>query len=292
MKNVSFLVSVLTLMISVSSCGSDAKNDKVGKRPNRYSDSIRRADSLARYGTPLDIQFAEATDKANDDKRVTVIGYIDVPHISYSTGNKTGQLGLIERPNQMFGTFDILLSLQLGKGNNTMKALPDKYTPDDVVVTGKSGEKVNAGDRVKMTGILHVNESYTSLDVQEIEKMENVEIDYSALNATKISGPEKPGKELDGKLVVTEGMLEMPVLTMSGDLTFLYLKVPDIKDKLTVNIAYGTGPGKLEPLPDNYTTKDIKIQNNKGELIDMKKKVRVYGIWKKDRIQIELVENV
>jgi hypothetical protein len=240
----------------------------------------------------LDIRFSEATDKANDDKRVTVIGYLDVPNISYSTGNKTGQLGFIERPNQMDGAFDIILSLQLGKGNNTMKALPDKYTPEDVIVTGKNGEKVGAGDRVKMTGILHVNETYTSLDVQEIEKMEHVEIDYSTLNATKISGPEKPGKELDGKLVVTEGILEMPTITMGGDLTFLYLKVPGIKDKLTVNIAYGAGPGKLEPLPDNYTTKDIKIRNNKGELIDTKKKVRIYGTWKNDRIQIESVENI
>jgi hypothetical protein len=291
MKKIFFPLTVLALVISSSSCGNKPEQDNGDKIADHYMDSFKRADSLAQHGTPVDIQFAQAMEKENDEKRVSVTGYLALPHTSYSTGS-TGQLGFIGRPNQMDSPLNYILSIPIGTGKNSMKALPDKYTNDDVIVTGKNGEKIHVGDRVKITGKLHASDSYPSMDVQEFEKLDDVAIDYSTLTATKIAGPEKPGTDLDGKLVYAEGTLEMPMLSMSGELTFLYLHVAGLKDQMTVNIAYGNGPGKLEPLPEHYGENDVKIRNSKGELINMKKKVRVYGIWRNERINIECVENI
>lgn len=288
MKKIILPAAACALLVFGSSCGNNGEH-KIDRSANKYYDSIRTADSLANYGPPTEIQYAEAIEKANDGKRASIIGYLDVPNNSYSTGS-SGQLGFIERPNQMNGPFNFILSITLGKDKNSMKALPDKYTTQDVVVTDKNGNKISAGDRVKMTGKLHANETYASLDVQEIEKLENTAIDYSTLNATKLTA--KPGKDLDGKLVMVEGTLEMPVLSMGGENTFLYVHVPGIEEQLTANIAYGSGPAQLEPLPENYSDKDVKIQDNKGGHINMKKKVRLYGMWKNDRIHIESVENI
>ncbi|MEO5644511.1 MAG: hypothetical protein ABIQ40_02305 [Bacteroidia bacterium] len=286
-----FPLAVLTFAITSTSCGNQTGKDKNVVIQNPYMDSVHRADSIAKYGAPVDLEFSTARDATYDGKRVTIIGYLNIPGNSYSTGN-TGQLGFVERPNMINGAFTFILSIKLGKDKNTMKELPDKYTTEDVVVTGKSGEMIRAGDLVKVTGILRPDVSYCALDVQEIEKMEAAAIDYSTLNATKLTGPGAPGKEMEGKLVFAEGTLEMPMLSMGGKLTFLYLHVPAISEQIVVNIAYGKGSAKLEPLPEKYTDKDVHIQNSKGEYINMKKKVRLYGIWKNDGVQIESIDNV
>jgi hypothetical protein len=286
MKKFLLPVAVFGLLLSISSCGG--KDNKVARVEDHYYDSIRKADSLAENGPPLDLNFTQAKDKANDDKRVAIIGYLALPHNSYTTGS-SGQLQFIERPNDISG-LNFILSVPIGSGNNAMKALPDKYTNDDVKVKGKNGEKITIGDRVKITGKLRSNETYCSLNVQEIEKLEAVELDYSTLNATKITT--KPDASFEDKLVVIEGTLEMPMLSMGGESTFLYLHVPGIEEQLTVDFAYGTGPAKLEPLPENYGDKDIKIQDTKGNYINLKKKVRVYGVWHSDRLKVEAVDNI
>src|SRR3546814_13872272 len=48
----------------------------------------------------------------------------------------------------------------------------DVCSSDLVKVKGKNGEKISIGDRVKITGKLSSNDSYCSLNVQEIEKLE------------------------------------------------------------------------------------------------------------------------
>lgn len=289
MKKILLPVAVLGLLLSISSCGGKSEAEKEAARAaNREYDSMRKADSLAEYGTPIDLNFTQAKDQSNDKKRVSIIGYLALPHNSYSTGS-SGQLQFIERPNDISG-LNFILSVPLGSKNNSMKALPDKYTNKDVKVKGKNGEAITIGDRVKITGKLSSNDSYCSLNVQEIEKLEDVTLDYSTLNATKITA--KPDASFEDKLVVVEGTLEMPMLSMGGESTFLYLHVPGIEEQLTVDVAYGTGPGKLEPLPENYGDKDIKIQDTKGANINLKKKVRVYGVWHSDRLKVEAVDNI
>lgn len=288
MKKFLLPVAVSGLLLSFSSCGPSEADNEAAKAEHRYYDSIRKADSIRENAPPVDLNFTQAADHANDGKNVSIIGYLALPNNSYTTGS-SGQLEFIERPNDISG-LDFILSVTIGSGNNTMKALPDKYTTNDVKVKGKNGEKIGIGDRVKITGKLSSNDSYCSLNVKEIEKLEPVEIDYSTLGAKKITA--KPDASFEEKLVVVEGTLEMPMLSMGGESTFLYLHVPGIEEQLTVDLAYGTGPGKLEPLPADYSDKDVKIQDPKGNYISLKKKVRVYGVWHSDRLKVEVVENI
>jgi hypothetical protein len=265
--------------------------EKNGKIANAYLDSMNQADSLAKYGTPLTVDFTQVLDKANDGKRVSIEGYVTMPTTSYQSGS-SAQLDFIERPNEFSAPFNFILSVNVGDGKNTMKTLPDKYKAEDIVITGKNGEKIGVGDRVKITGKLSANSDYCSLDCQEIEKVDPVEIDYSKLNATKITSSSPATAAQNDKLVYAEGTLEIPSLTTGGDYTFVYLNVPGMTDHLTIDIAYGDGPAKLEPLPDNYTEKDFKVHDNKGDVINTKKKVRVYGLWKDDRFKVESIENI
>lgn len=288
MKKILLPVAVSGLLLSFSSCGPSQAEQEAAKVASRYYDSMHKADSIKDNAPPVDMNFKEAADHSNDGKNVSIIGYLALPNNSYTTGS-SGQLEFIERPNDISG-LDFILSISIGSGNNRMKALPDKYTASDVKVKSKNGEKVSIGDRVKITGKLSSNESYCSLNVREIEKLEPVEIDYSTLGAKQITA--KPDASFDEKLVVVEGTLEMPTLSMGGESTFLYLHVPGIEEQLTVDLAYGSGPGKLEPLPANYSDKDVKIQDPKGNYISLKKKVRVYGVWHSDRLKVEVVENI
>jgi len=264
---------------------------KDGKIADAYFDSINKADSLAKYGTPVKVDFSQVLDKANDGKRVSIEGYLTTPTTSYQTSN-SAQLDFIERPNEFSSAFNFILSVNVGDGKNEMKTLPDKYTSADIIVTGKNGEKIGAGDRVRITGKLNVSSDYCSLDCQEIEKVEDVAIDYTKLGATQINSSNPATAALDKKMVYAEGTLDIPTMTSSGEYTFLYLKVAGISDNMTIDIAYGDGPGKLEIPPSNYAESDFKIHDNNNKVINIKKKVRIYGLYKNERIKVESIENI
>ncbi len=291
MKNYIFPLSLVFSLAFLQSChNGQSKSNASDKISSNYLDSINKADSLANFGPPVELDFSKVLDKSNDNKRVSIEGYVTMPGTSYQTGNNA-QLSFIERPNEISAPFNFILSMNVGDGKNTMKSLPDKYKPEDIVVTGKNGEKIGVGDRVKITGKLSVSSDYCSIDCQEIEKVDPVVIDYSQLGATRIS-TQKPDASLDNKMVCAEGSLEIPTMTVGGDYTFVYLKVPGIADNITIDLAYGNGACKLEPLPENYSENDFKIHDNKGNIINNKKKVRVYGLWKDETIKVESIENI
>jgi hypothetical protein len=59
--------------------------------------------------------------------------------------------------------------------------------------------------------------------------------------------------------------------------------------KFTVKLVRGSGNSQMEDLPEDWSQSDIKIHNNKGELVSLKKTVRVYGVLKLDGLHIEEV---
>lgn len=258
---------------------------------SKYYDSIRIADSIAENSPPVAIAFGEAINKANDGKKVIIEGYLSLPSTSYSSG-KSQQLSLLERQTQFDDAFNFILSITTGSGKNEMTELKEGYLANDVKVVGKSGEAITIGDHVKITGKLTAYGSFASLDVVEIEKLDPVVIDYSTLNAPKLTSANIEDSALENKIVCIEGMLETPYSTMGGDYTFLFLKATGFTDNVTVDFAYGETAACLERLPENYKESDFKIHDFSNKLINIKKKVRIYGMLSNGNVKVESIQNI
>lgn len=290
MKNILASCTAALLAIGMVSCGGpkyDPNNDPV----TLMYDSMNRADSLKKWGPPTSITFADATDTGSlDQSRVTIEGYLGIGSTIYESESSTS-IQLWERKNQHKGEY-ISTSVKLGDGNNSMKTLPDKYKKTDMSLKDDKGLALGYGDKVKITGIYSrpYGTGYGSLDVQTIEKIADTPLDYSTLGALKVTTDTTGHAALDGKLVYAEGVMEIPTMVYITETVYfdMYSKSGD-KEYLTVDIVIGNGPNMVEDLPDNYGDDDIKIHDNEDKIVG-KKKVRVYGIWKYDRIAAERIE--
>lgn len=292
MKNTLFIASALVGAFALASCGGtdyDPNNDPVTK----MYDSIAKADSLRMWGPPTAITFAQAMDTGElDQTRVTIEGYIGVGSSVY--GSDSYGLDLWERKGQVFtrkGEY-ISVSFDVGSGNNQMKSLPSEYKTTDLELKDDKGNVVRHGDKIKITGIYRepYMEGYGSIDLQTFEKVEDTPLDYSTLGAVKVTADTNGHAALDGKVVMAEGYLEIPSMIYITETVYFDLYATQGADEyLTVDIVIGNGPNMVENMPDNYTRDDIKIHDH-SDMIVGRKKVRVYGVWKYDRIAAEYIE--
>jgi len=291
MRILTFLAAT-SIAATLASCGG--KQYDSGKDPvSAMYDSIAKADSLREWGPPKAITFADAKDTSElDNARITIEGYISIGSTIYESEASTN-FQLWERKNQNAGEY-ISVGIDLGSGNNQMKSLPDKYKKTDVSITDDKGNKLSYGDKVKVTAIYSrpYGEGYGSLHLQSIEKIEDSPLDYSKLDAKKITTDTSNYTALDGQLVYAEGFLEIPSMVYITETVYfdLYPKQGS-NDYVTVDIVIGNGPNLVEDLPDNYGENDIKIHDHKDMIVG-KKKVRVYGVWKYNRIAAEYIETI
>lgn len=292
MKTTLFLASAASIALTLSSCGGtdyDPNNDPVTK----MYDSIAKADSLRMWGPPTAITFADASDTSDkfDDMRVTIEGYVAVGSSIYETESSTN-IELWERAGQHKGNY-MSVSVNLGSGNNEMKRLPDDYKRSDLLLKDDKGTEVHNGDKIRITGIFDAPYSFGdfgSIDIQSFEKIESTPLDYSTLGAVKVTIDTNGHAALEDKLVYAEGFLEIPSMVYITETVYFNLfATPGADDYLTVDIVIGKGPNLVEDLPDNYGQDDIKIHDHEDMIVG-KKKVRVYGVWKYDRIAAEYIE--
>lgn len=287
MRNFVLLLAGFGFALTLASCGGkeyDANNDPI----SRMYDSMNRADSLKKWGPPTAITFADAhdTDKL-DQSRITIEGYLGVGSTIYESESST-TFQLWERKNQNAGDY-ISVGIPIGTDNNEMKSLPDKYKKSDMEIKDDKGNKLSYGDKVKVTAIYSkpYGTGYGSLDMQSIEKVEDTPLDYTTLGAVKITTDTNGYASHDGQLVYAEGYLEIPTMVYITETVYfdLYPKTGD-DEYVTVDIVIGNGPNMVEDLPDNYGDDDIKIHGADDKIVG-KKKVRVYGVWKYNRIAAE-----
>ena len=255
-------------------------------------DSIERADSLREWGPPTAITFANVRDTGKaDGMRVTLEGYVTIGSMLYESGTSTS-FHLVERASQRGGDY-VLISLGMGSGNNEMQSLPDDYQRSDLKLKDDKGNEVGWGDRVRITGIYNAPYSEGSngnIDLQSFEKIEDEAIDYASLGAEKITIDTNGHGALEGKLVVAEGYLEIPMfVSVTDECSFNLLPAQGSDDYLNAEILVGNGPNMVEDIPDNFAQSDIKVHDNSDALVGSKK-VRVYGIWEYNHITVEHIE--
>ncbi|HEU4716406.1 MAG TPA: hypothetical protein VFU15_01155 [Bacteroidia bacterium] len=283
MKNpLLFFPLILSLM---TSCGSSKFKDQMDSALSKRLDSTSAAEEAARNAPPVNISFDQLSDKNYDGKKVIVEGYVAAPTSSY-VSSTSAQIDFYGRKDQFYAANNVIVSVPVGTGKNTMYSLPDKYTPEDIKITADDKSEIHAGDHVRITGKLSANGMYSSIDLDKVEKIADTDVDYSTLNAMKLTKATWKDSTMDGKLVYAEGTLEIPMMTMDGNYTWFYLHSKDVSNDLTVNISYGNGANKVEPLSDNYRKSDVKIRDHKGDVVG-NHKVRVYGVLHSESIYVE-----
>lgn len=296
--NQSFLWAAVVATAVLTSCGSENRPmpDSLRNGPHTesaYEKEQRMKDSLLKLPAKV-MTFEEAmADTLQLDHNVTIEGYFQLPQLS-SSGSSGQSLNFFGRRNQMNGKY-IYSSVPTGSGNNQMSALPDKYLPGDLVITDVKGTKFTGNERVRLTGVFRSSKSYSDpndrtqyLDVTNIEKVDEQALDYSKLGATELAKAESEKEENYDNLYYLDGKLSIPMFVLTG--TEMTIDLTNKKgEKFTVKLVTGSGSSMMEELKENWAPNDVKIRDNKGNIVKTGKNVRVYGVLKLDGLHVEEV---
>lgn len=108
---------------------------------------------------------AEVCVAANNDKQVTIVGYVKVAPFTVSSGDDFR----IEVVESMSDDDGIGAYVKVGTGNNTMRKLAGEFTAADIELTLDDGSTEGYGDRVAFTGELTVNGD--SCNIYDVDKL-------------------------------------------------------------------------------------------------------------------------
>lgn len=257
-----------------AACGSGDNQDPPEITENQITEKVVEEPKAT------EMAFEDAFSIDANGKMAMIEGYMQLPASMYSSNN-SGSIDFSYRPNQRHGE-SIRMSLQMGNCKNCMKKLADKYDKNDLEVTTEDGTIVGPNVRVRVTGKLRVYESSiegsgvsVSISNQKIEKVEEVELDYSAMGALKISSENFFDSTLKYVFSTVEGKIEIPTMLFMQDDATLSMKVG--KENLSISFLFGNEPNHIEDIPKNYSKKDFKIHDFEDKIIDLKKPVKLYG---------------
>lgn len=99
----------------------------------------------------VDKDFASACDKANDGKRIALIGYLRLPDLF--TGDQSVVLRLYETND--FSSKPIGVQTEFGSQANQADPITDQYSDSDLKVHLANGQVAQFGTRVKVSGSVY-----------------------------------------------------------------------------------------------------------------------------------------
>lgn len=289
------ILSAAVLALAFASCGGNSEKQSAKDDANRplsaYEIEQRMKDSLAKL-PPKPMTFDEAlADTLSIAHNVSIEGYLQLPQLS-STSDRGQSMNFYGRHNQMDGK-DIYATIPTGSGKNKMKSLPESYKPSDVSITDKNGKPVGLNERVKLSGSIYASKDYSDpkkytlfFTVTDIEKVDEAAADYPAMNWPELTADASKKEENYDKPFYLEGKLEVPMFVLTGQEMTIDL-VNTKGEKFTVKIVTGTGNSQMEDLIENWSQADVKIRDNKGAVISLKKPVKVYGVLALDGLHVE-----
>jgi hypothetical protein len=269
-----------------------------GGNNSAESDSAAAIPTAPVEAAPVQMEYGQAFDTAQHDKKVILEGYLQLPNMMYTSGNEA-QVDFHARPYQRYG-LNITANITTGDCKNCMKALGERYELSDLKMQADDGSEVLANQRVRLSGRLRVHTSTlsanglsASLDVTKIEKATEAPIDYSKLEVVKLTKENLMDTTLKDALTSHEGKITIPtMLFMENDVT-LDMQVGG--ERIGVNLLFGQGPNQIEPIPSNYSNSDFKIHDHQGNIIKLNKPVKVWGTRstpRKDSPGILYVEHI
>jgi len=261
----------------IASCGGEKKESLLSKmlKEERNRKEIS--------STPKKVHITDIyTSEFDRNETLVFEGYIgQLPSTVSMSGGKMA-IKIYERRNQTLGNY-VNLNLSIGTGKNEVESLPAKYTPEDLHVYADDKTKLGIGDKIRITATdIYTSTGYYSLEGYKIEKVEEGNIEKSFEKAVPLTSAlinDTAVKEVYGYM---DGVLSIPsVFYTMDDFLGLKIKTSTNKDFETVDVHVGKGSSSMDQLPASYTSKDLKVRDNKGNLIGAGKKVRIYGTWQR-----------
>lgn len=272
MKKIS-LIALAFVAVSMAGCGG-------APAPGNGEGSTDGIIAEVEAPKPVPVDYAAVFDSAMHGKQVIVEGYLQLPNMMYTSGNDA-QVDFHARPNQHYGT-SITANIETGDCKNCMAKLGEKYQLSDLKMKADDGTEVLGNQRVRLTGNLRVHSSdmtetgYTaSLDVAKIEKIPEIDLDYSQMKVVTVTPENFLDTTLNYALSMVESKIGIPtMLFMENDVT---LDMTVGGKRIGATFTFGTGPNQIEPIPANYSKSDFKIHDHKGNVINLNKPAKVYG---------------
>ncbi len=247
-----------------------------------------------KVGPPKKMTYDQALAYTGEERiPVIVEGYVQTSVISNFTAT-TQSVNVYGHRNQTTGKY-LYTSMPIGNGKNQMKQLPKEYHPSDVVIMDKSGKKIGANQRVRLTGTLYAIESYSKkkdytvyLDVTGMEYVDEISEDYAAMNLPTLTEKDAKVEKNYDKAFKIEGKLEVPMFVLIDNETTVDIITAN-NEKISLKVVTGTGESQIAELKENWSPADIKITNSKGAKVNTNKKVTVYGTLSMDGLHVEQI---
>ncbi len=273
LKKFSLFLSAITLAMLMVGCGNSNSTDGGGVENVSESAPIEPP-------KPLELAYDAVFDSSKHEKLISVEGYLQLPNMMYTSGN-TAQVDFHARTNQHYGK-SITANIETGDCNNCMAKLGEKYQLSDLKLKADDGTEVLANQRVRLTGKVRVYDSdmtengYTaSLDVTKIEKVPEIDLDYSQFKVVELTSENLYDTTLNYVLSSVKSKIGVPtMLFMENDVT---LDMTVGGKRIGATFTFGTGPNQIEPIPANYSPSDFKIHDYTGKIINLNKPTKVYG---------------
>lgn len=197
---------------------------------------------------------------------------------------------LMERKNEFYYPAGLQIHVLMGSAMYTMKPLPKDFSDEDVEITVQDSIVIHTGDRIGIRGTLFNRGSgRPTMMVTMIGKLPDDTLDYARLKSVELPNPVPDS--LTGQLVRATGQLELPDSMLTNYFSRFALHITGRPSPALVDLYYGKGPGRVEPVEGEYSDKDIKIYDDSGKRIPFSKPVIVYGTWSGTSIKVESIRS-
>ena len=115
------------------------------------------------------VDYANVCDQANDDKRISAVGYFD-PGVSVYCSDSGGDyrcgMDFLETLDAAEGfTADMLE----GSGPNQMSKLPDSYSNSDIKIQTNDGGTIGIGQKARISGEMLIGEGVCLMSVDRVD---------------------------------------------------------------------------------------------------------------------------
>lgn len=276
------VLSILAIAAGVTlvSCGGGERENNFEKLKDLLDRESKKEVDLK----PIELSIQDVF-KGDFEREQTLVfeGYIGSVPSTISMSGGTMDIRIFSRRNQTNGDY-INLDVKMGTDANNVKALPEKYKQEDLIVFADDKTQLGVGDKIKITATGYYSSTgYYSMDAVKIESIKTSEFDKSifdnavALTSAMVHDTSK--HEVYGYM---DGVLSIPSVfySMYGDIA-LNFKTNTNPDFEKVDIRVGSGPSTMNELPASYTSKDLILRDADGQTIKAGSKVRVYGTWER-----------
>ena len=279
------LLSAMSLLISCGGRNYDTATDPV----TAMYDSIAKADSLRKFGTPREISLYDLKNQEMGI-RVAMEGYIRIGSTITEKGTTT-YLELWERKNQMSGEVAIV-QIEIGTDKNQRAPLTDSvFKQTDFKVKDDNDRTVFYNDYVRIVGLVaqpHAD-GLGRIEVQTIESVMEKGFDYEHADAVPLVYNSETQQATDGQMVVVSGFIHVPIeLTTSDVMPLEIYQDEDHSYRFTINVLIGNSGNHVEQLPDEYSFDDLRVRTFDNKIVENEKAV-VFGIWRDGQVDVEYI---